>query len=205
MAEPRTDDRQTRRETGNRRNGVVAFACLAFVGAMVGMAYASVPLYQLFCKVTGYAGTTREATAAPDRVVDRVFEVRLDANVAGVPWTFEPEAPSVRVRAGEVVTANFRITSRAEEATEATATFNVTPLNSGAFFNKISCFCFTEQTLAAGESREIPVVFFVDPAIVDEHDLDAVKTITLSYTFFPPAKGKERLAAVPAAAGASIR
>jgi len=186
------------------RNGAIALAGLAFVVAMVGMAYASVPLYRLFCQVTGYAGTTRQAAAAPDRVVDRVFEVRLDANVAGVPWEFVPETPSVRLRAGEVVTVGFRITNRSDAPTEATATFNVTPLNSGAYFNKISCFCFTEQKLAPGESREVPVVFFVDPAIVDEHDLDAVKSITLSYTFFPPAGTRNRLAAGPGAEGGKI-
>ena len=170
-----------------RHNGVLAAALVVFVGAMVGMAYAAVPLYQIFCQVTGYGGTTRIADAAPTRISERRFTVRFDANVAaGVPWTFAAVEPSLTVRAGEVVTAMFRLTSNADRPTAATATFNVTPLTSGAYFNKIACFCFTEQTLQPGESREVPVTFFIDPAAADDEDLKAVTTITLSYTFFAP-------------------
>ena len=177
-----------------RRNGALAAALVVFVCAMVGMAYAAVPLYQLFCQVTGYGGTTRVADVAPTRISDRRFTVRFDANVAaGVPWTFTAAEPSLTVRAGEVVTAMFRLTSNAERPTVATATFNVTPLTSGAYFNKIACFCFTEQTLQPGESREVPVTFFIDPAAADDEDLKSVTTITLSYTFFaPPGSDQKR-------------
>src|SRR4051794_26481283 len=168
------------------RHMTVALGCAVFVGAMVGAAYAAVPLYDLFCKVTGYAGTTRKVAAAPGRVLDRSFEVRFDSNMNGaLPWKFTPETPSVSVHAGEVRTIYYRVTNFGPDELRGIASYNVTPMETGAFFSKISCFCFSEQVLKPGETRELPVVFFVDPAIADQKALDDIRTITLSYTFFP--------------------
>jgi cytochrome c oxidase assembly protein subunit 11 len=167
-------------------NGLIAVCCLAFVASMVGAAYASVPLYSLFCKVTGFGGTTRVAEAGPAQTIDRTFDVRFDSNInPALPWKFEPEQRSVTVKAGEVKTIYYKITNLSQKATHASAAYNVTPTDTGAYFSKIQCFCFTSQTLAPGESRELPVVFFVDPAIDKVDYLHGVKTITLSYTYYP--------------------
>jgi Cytochrome oxidase assembly factor len=168
-----------------RRNRAVMVGCVVFVASMLGVAYAAVPLYTLFCQITGYAGTTRRAEMPSDRVLDQMVTVRFDANVgAKLPWRFRPVEPSVRVRLGEVTTVNYVVENRADHPVTASATFNVTPEISGSFFSKLTCFCFTEQTLQAGEVREMPVTFYVDPALVDDPDARYVSTITLSYTFF---------------------
>lgn len=172
----------------SRRHHKVAMACAAFAGVMVGAAYASVPLYDLFCRVTGFGGRPQIASSGPGRVIERSFEIRFDSNVNGaLPWRFEPEARSVPIKAGEVKTILYRITNLSDQDTYGTASYNVTPMETGAFFSKVQCFCFSEQRLKAYETIELPVVFFVDPAIATERDLDAVATITLSYTFFPAA------------------
>lgn len=166
-------------------NATLAIGCVVFAASMVGMAYAAVPLYQLFCQVTGYGGTTQAASAAPAQIIDRGFSIRFDANVAArLPWRFRPAQTAVAVKGGEVATATYVITNTSDRPTTAIASFNVTPLAAGAYFNKIACFCFTEQTLGPGESREVPVTFFVDPKIDADGDLDTIETITLSYTFF---------------------
>jgi cytochrome c oxidase assembly protein subunit 11 len=152
---------------------------------MLGAAYASVPLYDLFCKVTGYGGTTRVATEAPARLGKRKITVRFDTNVNGVPWRFAPEETSVLVRTGETRETRFRFESVGDRATTGTATYNVTPELAGSYFNKLQCFCFTDQTLAGHEARDETVVFFIDPAIEDDPALATLDTITLSYTFFP--------------------
>lgn len=168
------------------RMGFTAAACAVFVAGMVGMAFAAVPLYQLFCQVTGYAGTTQKATSGPVAAIDRPVTVRLDANIANdLGWSFRPKVRSVDLKVGEVGEAVFVAENRGKTATTGTAVFNVAPLNVGAYFNKIACFCFTEQTLAPGETVEMPVTFFVDPAIAEDSDADAVHTVTLSYTFYP--------------------
>lgn len=178
-----------------RANARVAVALVGLVGAMGGLAYASVPFYDWFCRATGYGGTPGVATVAPDRIIDRVFEVRFDANVAqGLPWDFRPEVPSVRVRAGEVATVVYRIESRAETETRGIAAFNVTPEQAGGHFAKIACFCFTEQTLRPHEAIEAPVTFYVDPAADADKNLRGRDTITLSYTFFPADGAKARAA-----------
>ena len=193
---PQTGPSADRKAPGS--NKLVAVCCLAFVASMVGAAYAAVPLYSLFCKVTGYGGTTRIAVQAPAHTIDRSFEVRFDANItASLPWKFEPETRSVTVKAGEVKTVYYKITNTSSQTTHATASYNVTPLETGAFFSKIQCFCFTSQTLGPGESQELPVVFFVDPAIDGDQDLFSVKTITLSYTYYP---AKAQVTPVAAAA-----
>jgi cytochrome c oxidase assembly protein subunit 11 len=168
------------------KNVRVALMSALVAVSMVGLAYASVPLYRLFCQVTGYGGTTQRAEAAPEKTVDRRMTILFDANTAGsLPWTFEPVQRSLIVKIGEENFAYYRATNTSGHAVTGTAVFNVTPDTAGAYFNKIECFCFTEQTLKAGETVEMPVSFFIDPAIVEDHGLDKVSTITLSYTFYP--------------------
>lgn len=173
--------------SGASKNRVVAASLVLVVGGMVGMAFAAVPLYRLFCQVTGYGGTTQRASAGADRTVDRTIVVRLDGNVAGLPWDFRPEVQQVTVRLGETALVNFVAENTSASSTAGTATFNVQPGIAGAYFNKIECFCFTEQKLAAGERIEMPVQFFVSPDMADDRDMEAIRTITLSYTFFPVA------------------
>jgi cytochrome c oxidase assembly protein subunit 11 len=168
-----------------RRDLLVAGACGAVVALMVGMSYAAVPLYDWFCRVTGFAGTTQVASAAPGTVLDRKITVRFDANVSGgLPWSFAPERTSMEVRIGEVVTMDYYIANRAAYETTGIASYNVTPLNMGAYFRKINCFCFTDQTLKPGERRAVTVVFYVDPELVTDPDGRDVNTITLSYSFY---------------------
>ncbi len=169
-----------------RSNLVVAGACLAFVAGMVGMAYAAVPLYALFCQVTGYGGTTQRVEQYSDKILDRKITVRFDANVApGMPWKFEPEQRDVTMKIGETTQIAYRATNLFDRPTNGRATFNVVPELAGAYFNKVECFCFTDTTLKPGESLDMPVVFYVDPAIDDVPELKHTATITLSYTFFP--------------------
>ncbi len=180
-----------------RSNLLVAGVCLAFFAGMVGMAYASVPLYKLFCQVTGYGGTTQRADTYADRVLDRTITIRFDANVAGgLPWDFQPAAREMTGRIGETLQATYRAVNHFDVPTYGRATFNVTPEMAGAYFNKVECFCFTDTTLAPGESLDMPVVFYVDPDIVDVPELKDIKTITLSYTFFP-IEGARPVASAP--------
>jgi cytochrome c oxidase assembly protein subunit 11 len=152
---------------------------------MVGASYAAVPFYNWFCRTTGYGGTTQVATSAPGEVLDHKITVRFDANVGpGLPWRFEPELSSIEVKLGEVVTVHYRVINEAARPITATAAYNVTPLTVGAYFQKINCFCFTEQRLKAVETREMAVVFYVDPAMAKDSDGADVNTITLSYTFY---------------------
>lgn len=174
-----------------RSFAVTAAACAVFGAAMLGAAFAAVPLYQLFCQVTGYGGTTRRAEAPPSRSLDRTIVVRFDANVAnGIGWAFRPEQRQMTVRLGEIAKASFFAENRTGVASMGQAGFNVAPGVAGRFFNKIDCFCFTSQTLKAGEKVEMPVTFFVDPAILDDPDNRFTDTITLSYTFYPGADAK---------------
>lgn len=189
----RQGDKNTKKETSNR---VIAFACLSFFACMVGAAYASVPLYRLFCQVTGYGGTTQRVEQYSDRILDQTIKVRFDANTAGgLPWDFKPVQREVELKIGETTVIQYEAVNKSDAPTYGRATFNVTPGRAGAYFNKIACFCFTDTTLAAGEDMEMPVLFFVDPDFVNDPDLKDVKTITLSYTFFP-IDAPEPLAAV---------
>ncbi|MGU3574690.1 cytochrome c oxidase assembly protein [Brucellaceae bacterium C25G] len=177
------NDKDRKKENSNR---VVAFACLSFFVCMVGAAYASVPLYRLFCQVTGYGGTTQRVDQYSDKILDQTIKVRFDANTAGgLPWDFKPVQREVELKIGETAIVKYDAVNKFNETTYGRATFNVTPARAGAYFNKVQCFCFTDTTLAAGEDMEMPVLFFVDPDIVNDPDLKDVKTITLSYTFFP--------------------
>jgi cytochrome c oxidase assembly protein subunit 11 len=169
-----------------RRDIVVAVTCGLCVAFMVGAAYAAVPLYDWFCRATGFNGTTQVATSAPTGALGHTITMRFDANVGpGLPWRFEPEQNSIEVKLGEVVTVNYRVINQAARPITASAAYNVTPLNIGAYFQKINCFCFTEQSLKAGETRDMPVVFYVDPSMAKDADGADVNTITLSYTFYP--------------------
>ncbi|AXS39492.1 cytochrome c oxidase assembly protein [Breoghania sp. L-A4] len=194
MQDERKDNRQTSAARGNR---TLALACVVFVGCMVGAAYAAVPLYQLFCRVTGYAGTTQRAESAPVKVIERTIEVRFDGNVGNsLPWDFKPEQRHIVLKMGEVAQVAYAAENTSAHATAGTATFNVTPFQAGAYFNKLDCFCFTEQVLKSGEKKDMPVVFFVDPEMDNDPDLKSVKTITLSYTFFPADLPEQPIAAV---------
>jgi cytochrome c oxidase assembly protein subunit 11 len=168
-----------------RRNVLIAGACGLFVTAMVGAAYAAVPLYNWFCRTTGFAGTPQLATTAPAHVVGRKLKIRFDANVAGgLPWQFEPEQNSIDVRIGEVVSVNYQVINQSARDTVGIASYNVSPATAGAYFSKINCFCFNEQRLRAGEKRDMTVVFFVDPEIVKDSEQDDLDSITLSYTMY---------------------
>ena len=172
---------------GLTRDAVVASICGFVVVLMVGASYAAVPFYNWFCRATGFNGTTQVATSAPSGApLARKIAVRFDANIApGLPWKFEPEQTEIEVKLGEVVTIFYSVTNQAARTTSGQAAYNVTPLTVGAYFQKINCFCFTEQTMAPGEKREMPVVFYVDPALAADSENDSLNTITLSYTFYP--------------------
>jgi cytochrome c oxidase assembly protein subunit 11 len=175
------------RRANLRRDAVVAAICGLVVVLMVGASYAAVPFYNWFCRATGFNGTTQVATTAPSGApLARKIAIRFDSNVApGLPWKFEPEKTEIEVRIGEVVTVYYNVTNQAARTTTGQAAYNVAPLTVGSYFEKINCFCFTEQTMAPGEKRQMPVVFYVDPSIVNDGDNDGLNTITLSYTFYP--------------------
>jgi len=158
--------------------------------AMVALAFASVPLYRAFCQATGFGGTTQRAETAPGAVAGEIG-VRFDANIdSKLPWRFEPVQEKVRVHPGERTTIYYRATNLTARTTTGQAIFNVTPEETGPYFNKIACFCFTEQTLKPGESVMMPVVFFVDPKILKDEDTKTIDEITLSYTFYPVESGE---------------
>lgn len=169
-----------------RSNLVVAAACGAFFASMIGVAYAAVPLYQLFCQVTGYGGTTKRVEQYSDRVLDREITVRFDANVSSaLPWEFQPKQRSVTMKIGETTQIAYVAKNVFNRPTSGRATFNVSPHLAGSYFNKVECFCFTDTELKPGETLDMPVVFYIDPAIADVPELKDLHTITLSYTFFP--------------------
>lgn len=191
------------------QNHKTALIVVAVVFGMVGLSYASVPLYRLFCQVTGWGGTTQRAEAAPGEVLDRTVTVRFDATVSdGLPWRFKPEQFSQTLRIGEAGLAFYEAQNLTDRPVSGRATFNVTPAKAGVYFSKIECFCFTEQVLQPGEKVSMPVSYFVDPKLARDRNLDEVQTITLSYTFFrwddddapPAAKEAKRAAPVRTAA-----
>ncbi len=189
-------DKQTARR---ERKSWIAWSVAVVVFLMGALSFASVPLYQMFCKATGYGGTTQTAVSAGDLRGERSLTVRMDANVApGLPWTFSPEQAAITLRTGETATVFYKVTNRSNHITTATAAYNVTPDQAGAYFNKISCFCFSEQTLGPNETAELPVVFFLDPALEKEESMKNVEGVTLSYTFFA-----SKLAPAPVASRAA--
>jgi cytochrome c oxidase assembly protein subunit 11 len=167
-----------KKDTGRRaprltRDALVAGASGLVVVLMIGASYAAVPFYNWFCRATGFNGTTQIATSVPSAPLSRKIAIRFDSNVAGgLPWKFEPDQTEIELRIGEVTTVYYNVI--------------------GAYFQKINCFCFTEQTMAPGEKREMPVVFYVDPSIADDHENDGLTTITLSYTFYPVRDAAQR-------------
>ena len=189
-----------------RRNRGVATIVVSVAVAMVGAAYAAVPLYAAFCKATGYGGTTQVARAASAARGARTLSVSFDANVApGLDWTFEPESPTVSLRTGATATVYFRVHNRSARETAAIAVFNVAPEVSGAWFDKVSCFCFSEQRLGPNETAELPVVFFLDPRLEQDHTMNDVAAITLSYTLFAASDAAKPVALAPQAGGAPPR
>jgi cytochrome c oxidase assembly protein subunit 11 len=170
------------------RNNTVVVSCLAVVIGMGGLAYAAVPLYDLFCRVTGYGGTPQRAEAAPGAVSERTVTVRFDTNIdRALPWSFQPEQRAVQVKVGETRLVFFRAVNNSDRPVVGRATFNVVPDRAGRFFSKIQCFCFTEQKLDPGQSVEMPVSFFIEPAILTDRGAAQIHEITLSYTFYPTA------------------
>ena len=168
-----------------RSNKKVALVCVGVVVGMIGMSYAAVPLYDLFCRVTGYGGTTQVSADLATDVIDRNIEVRFDASLAsGMPWRFKPVQVSQKLKVGEMGLAFYQASNPTDRTVVGTATYNVTPQKAGAYFAKIECFCFTEQVLMPGQVVDMPVSYFIDPAIDEDPNMDDVKTITLSYTFF---------------------
>jgi cytochrome c oxidase assembly protein subunit 11 len=181
-----------------RRDVIVAACCGVFVAAMVGAAYASVPFYSWFCKTTGFGGTTQVAERAPDQVLGRQLTIRFDSNVApGLPWRFEPEQNEIKVRIGEVATVHYKVVNEAAREITAQAGYNVSPPQVGSYFTKINCFCFTQQTMKPGETRDMTVVFYVDPEIAKDRDQDDLNTITLSYTFYRQREQAQPVAEAP--------
>ena len=204
-----TPDSQDSKRSLDRRHRRVVASLVLVVAGMTGLSFAAVPLYRIFCATTGYGGTTARASAASQDVRDRLITVRFDANVSSaLNWDFQPEQREVTLRIGENSLAFYKATNKADAPLTGTATFNVTPEIAGSYFNKVECFCFTEQTLAPGQSADFPVSFFVDPAILDDPDAKAITEITLSYTFFRASKGIAPAARAPegaAPAGAATR
>lgn len=169
----------------SRANARTAFAAVGVIVGMLGLTAAAVPLYDLFCRVTGYGGTTQRAEAAPDQVREETIKVRFNADIApDLPWAFAPEQREMVVHIGEQHLAFYRAENRSRRALVGSATFNVTPHQAGRYFSKIACFCFEEQTLAPGEVIDMPVSFFVDPEILKHPNARDIRSITLSYTFF---------------------
>lgn len=168
------------------KNLNIAIFLFVLAGGMVGMAFAAVPLYKIFCQATGYAGTTQQVEQESDEILDKTIVVRFDANTAKhIPWEFKPVQRKIKIKIGETVMVHYKAVNHADHPVTGTATFNVTPLAAGSYFSKIQCFCFTEQTLAAGETADMPVTFYVDPEITRTPGTKGIDEITLSYTFFP--------------------
>ncbi len=181
-----TDQHQQHRPPAPQRHSAVAAVCALLVLSMAGLSFAAVPLYRLYCQVTGYQGTTQKAERASDVVLDRVVKVRFDANTAAeLPWTFEPMQSSLEVKVGENTLAFYKATNHSDKPTTGTAVFNVTPDAVGSHFNKVQCFCFTEQRLEPGQSIEMAVSFFVDPAFATDEETKNLSELTLSYAFYP--------------------
>jgi cytochrome c oxidase assembly protein subunit 11 len=176
------------RQPSHRRT---VLACLVLVAGMVGLSYAAVPLYDLFCKMTGFGGTPLVRSLPAGEVLDRTIAVRFDANVApGLPWRFAAETPETTVKLGQTTTVLYNVRNEGSMPTTGVATFNVQPALAGAYFIKLECFCFTEQTLKPGEARESAVVFYVDPSLTQDPNVKDLGSITLSYTYFPAKAGR---------------
>jgi cytochrome c oxidase assembly protein subunit 11 len=198
MSAMNPQDREAKIARGIRNTGI---ACFGLAVAMVGAAYASVPLYNLFCRLTGFDGTPIVGTEAPSAALARRITVRFDTNVApGLGWSFRSEIPQVEARLGETRTVFFKVRNEGTRSSTGVATYNVQPGQMGAYFVKLKCFCFDEQTLKPGESMDFPVVFYVDPAITKDRNLDDMASVTLSYTYFASRNGQPMASADQSAA-----
>lgn len=182
---PTSKDDLTPQQQVARRNKKVAMICVATFVGMIGAAYAAVPLYKLFCQVTGFNGTVRKAEAAPSRILDRKITVRFDANIRELPWKFQALQPKQDIRIGDTGLAFFKVTNPSDKPITGRALYNVVPEQAGPYFQKLECFCFTSQTIQPGQTVEFPVVYFVDPQYADDPETKGKPEITLSYTFFP--------------------
>jgi cytochrome c oxidase assembly protein subunit 11 len=198
MSSTNRSDQRPPRKLG--RNGAVALICGGVFAAMVGAAYAAVPFYRAFCQATGYGGTVRKAEAAPDKVLDRTLLIRFDTNVRDLPWDFTAEQTDQTVKIGETKVAVFKVTNHSDKPVTARAVFNVAPEQAGAYFRKLSCFCFSDQTVAAGQTVEMPVLYFVDPKYAQDFETKNGKVLTLSYTFYPAVDAKPQTTAATKAA-----
>jgi len=186
-----------------RKNGLFMAGLFGVAAGMVALSFAAVPLYRIFCEATGYGGTTQRAAREANTVLDRTIEVRFNADVnSGLAWAFRPEQPSVRFKVGETALATFKAENLSAETVTGTAVYNVTPDKAGKYFVKIQCFCFTQQVLRPHESADLPVAFYVDPAIAKDRNLDDLSVITLSYTFY---KAQNQVANQAADAGTAAK
>ena len=188
-----------------RRNRKVALICAGVFAAMVGASFAAVPLYRAFCQLTGFDGTIRRATAAPDTVLAKTLTVRFDTNVRDLPWTFRAEQTFQEVKIGETGLAYFKVTNNGPTAITGRAMYNVVPESAGAYFQKLECFCFSDQTIAAGKTVEFPVVYFVDPKYASDFETLGKPEVTLSYTFFPSTKAIAAATNPPSALGGKVK
>jgi cytochrome c oxidase assembly protein subunit 11 len=179
MSSPETTSRLKK---AKRRTALIS-AVVVF--GMTGAAFAAVPLYRTFCQLTGFDGTVRRAEAAPTQVLDKTLLIRFDANVRGVPWAFAPDQTTQTIKIGKTGLAFFHVKNNSDKPVTAHAAYNVTPESSAKYFQKLQCFCFTDQTLQPGQSADFPVVYFVDPKYASDPDTKNEPDITLSYTFFP--------------------
>jgi len=174
------------------KNKINPFYLVIIFFVMLGLSYASVPLYELFCKVTGFGGTTKISKQVPSVIINYNVTTRFDTNVAkGLFWDFKAEKIKENIKPGQVSTIKFKVKNLGNETSTAVSTFNVTPDSAGKYFNKISCFCFEQQTLKAKETKEFEMAYFIDPKIVDDLSTKEIKDITLSYTFFDVANFKK--------------
>jgi cytochrome c oxidase assembly protein subunit 11 len=180
-----------------RRNGRIVLACVVVLVTMTGAAFAAVPLYRIFCQTTGFAGAIPRATKAPGQVLERKLTVGFDTNVRGLPWTFAPEQPSQTLDIGETGLAFFTVTNTSDKPLTGRAAYNVTPDQAGAYFRKLQCFCFNDQTIPAHTTMRFPVVYFVDPKFASDPDTKDFTNVTLSYTFFPVAPPAAKTAQGP--------
>lgn len=167
----------------NRRAGIIVFGTVVF---MIGLSFAAVPIYTLFCKVTGFDGTTMTADKAPDHIIDRELTIRFNTDIdPNLPWDFKTDKTLVKTKIGQQTLMTYTARNWSGQTTGGTALFNVTPPKAGKYFRKIECFCFQEQLIEPGKTVHMPVIFFIDPAMADDRALEEVTTITLSYTFYP--------------------
>ena len=186
----------------NRKN-LIAIVCVFTVMGMTGAAFAAVPLYRMFCAVTGFDGTVSRAEVAPDTVLDETVLIRFDTNVRDLPMIFRAEQISQRVRIGETGIAFFDVTNTSDRPIQARAAYNVVPERAGPYFQKLQCFCFDEQTIAPGATMKFPVQYFVAPEIATDRESRGVREITLSYTFYPTKDGQGAANPVPATGAAA--